>query len=62
MIAAEEIGSPLVMKVVSPQISHKSDIGGIKLSLRNASEVKAAYKDIMDSIPKKLPDASLKGV
>ncbi len=62
MIAAEEIGYPLVMKVVSPQISHKSDIGGIKLSLRNASEVKAAYQDIMDSIPKKLPDASLKGV
>lgn len=62
IIAAEEIGYPLVMKVVSPQISHKSDIGGIKLSLQNAAEVKAAYQDIMNSIPKKLSDASLEGV
>lgn len=60
--AAEEIGYPLVIKVVSPQISHKSDIGGIKLFLQNAAEVKAAYQDILDSISKKLPDASLKGV
>lgn len=62
IIAAEEIGYPLVMKVVSPQISHKSDIGGIKLSLQNAAEVKTAYQDMMDSISKKLPDASLEGV
>lgn len=62
IIAAEEIGYPLVMKVISPQISHKSDIGGIKFSLQNAAEVKTAYQDMMDSISKKLPDASLKGV
>ena len=62
IIAAEETGYPLVMKVVSPQISHKSDVGGIKLSLQNAAEVKAAYQEMVESIPKKLPDASLKGV
>ena len=62
MSAAEEMGYPLVMKVVSPQISHKSDIGGIKLSLQNAAEVKAAYQEMMESIPKKLPDAFLDGV
>ncbi|WP_292390252.1 acetate--CoA ligase family protein [Methanosarcina sp. UBA5] len=62
IIVAEERGYPLVMKVVSPQISHKSDIGGIKLSLQNATEVKAAYQDMMDSIPKKLPDVFLEGV
>ncbi|WP_230669176.1 MULTISPECIES: acetate--CoA ligase family protein [Methanosarcina] len=62
IIAAEEIGYPLVMKVVSPQISHKYDIGGIKLSLQNAAEVKAAYQDMMDGIKKKLPDAYLEGV
>ncbi|RXA20852.1 acetyl-CoA synthetase [Methanosarcina sp. MSH10X1] len=60
--AAEEIGYPLVMKVVSPQISHKSDIGGIKLSLQNAAEVKATFLDMMESISKKMPDASLEGV
>jgi acetyl-CoA synthetase (ADP-forming) len=60
--AAEEIGYPLVMKVVSPQISHKSDIGGIRLSLQNAAEVKAAYQDMMENISKKMTDASLEGV
>ena len=60
--AAEEIGYPLVMKVVSPHISHKSDIGGIRLSLQNAAEVKAAYQDMMENISKKMPDASLEGV
>jgi|GEM_PF-1810269 len=58
--AAEEIGYPLVMKIVSPQISHKSDVGGIKLSLQNAAEVRTAYKDMMESIPEKMPDASPK--
>lgn len=62
IVAAEEIGYPLVMKIVSPQISHKSDIGGIKLSLQNAAEVKAAYQDMMDGIQKKLPDAYLEGL
>lgn len=60
--AAEEIGYPLVMKIVSPQISHKSDVGGIKLNLNNADEVKAAYEDMMENIPKKEPNATLEGV
>ncbi len=60
--AAEEIGYPLVMKVVSPQISHKSDVGGIRLSLQNGEEVRAAYREMMEKIPAKRPDASLEGV
>jgi acetyl coenzyme A synthetase (ADP forming)-like protein len=60
--SAEEIGYPLVMKIISPQISHKSDVGGIKLNLNNTEEVKAAYEDMMDNIPKKEPDAKLNGV
>lgn len=60
--AAEEMGYPLVMKVVSPQISHKSDIGGVRLSLQNAAEVKAAYQDMIENISKNMPGASLEGV
>ena len=60
--AAEEIGYPLVMKIISPQISHKSDVGGIKLNLNNAEDVKAAYEDMMAKIPEKVPDAVLEGV
>jgi acyl-CoA synthetase (NDP forming) len=60
--AAKEIGYPLVMKVVSTQISHKSDVGGIKLSLQSTTEVRAAYKDITDSISEKMPVVSIEGV
>jgi acetyltransferase len=60
--AAEEIGYPLVMKIISPQISHKSDVGGIKLNLTTAEEVRAAYHDMMENIPKLEPEADLEGV
>lgn len=60
--AAEEIGYPLVMKIMSPQISHKSDVGGIKLNLYSASDVREAYEDMMENIPKLEPDAVLEGV
>lgn len=60
--AAEDIGYPLVMKIVSPQISHKSDVGGIKLNLENVDDVKEAYNDMMENIPKKEPDATIEGV
>ena len=60
--AAEDIGYPLVMKVISPQISHKSDVGGIRLSLQNGGDVRAAYREMMESIPRKIPDAVLEGV
>jgi acyl-CoA synthetase (NDP forming) len=60
--AADNIGYPLVMKIISPQISHKSDVGGIMLSLKNTDEVRAAYREMMGNIPKKRPDAVLEGV
>jgi len=60
--AAKDIGYPLVMKVASPQISNKSDIGGIRFPFQNASDVKAAYQDITESISKKMPYAFLEGV
>jgi len=50
--AAEEIGYPLVMKVISRQIPHKSGIGEIKLSLQNAAEGKTAYQDMIENIIK----------
>ena len=57
--AAEEKGYLLWWKL-SPQISNKSDSWGIKLSLQNAAEVKAAYKDKMESIMKKKPERFLR--
>ncbi|MBU7042604.1 MAG: acetate--CoA ligase family protein [Theionarchaea archaeon] len=44
--ATEQLGYPVVIKVVSPDILHKSDIGGVKLGLNSAAEVKKAFEDI----------------
>ncbi|MCX6055453.1 MAG: acetate--CoA ligase family protein [Chloroflexi bacterium] len=59
---AEEIGFPVVMKIVSPDILHKSDVGGICLDLNNESEVVEAYEQMFTAIQKKLPQAKLDGV
>ena len=47
---ANKIGYPVVMKIVSPQIVHKTEYGGVKLDLENADEVKKAYNDIYINI------------
>lgn len=59
---AEEIGYPIVMKVVSEDILHKSDVGGVKLDLRNRDEVIDAYQAILASCKRNLPDARIRGV
>jgi len=43
---AEAIGSPVVLKVMSPEVVHKSDAGGVKLDLRGPDEVRRAYAEI----------------
>ena len=52
----------MVLKILSPEIVHKSDSGGVRLSLKNASEVRAAYREIIANAQKKYPSASVRGV
>jgi acetyltransferase len=59
---AEQIGFPVVMKIWSPDIVHKSDVGGVKLGLKNAQEVMDAFDLMMYRIPKRVPDANILGV
>jgi acetyltransferase len=59
---AEQIGFPVAMKIVSPDILHKSDVGGIKLGLQDAEAVRAAYHTMMHDLSTKLPQARLEGV
>ncbi|HNF08545.1 MAG TPA: GNAT family N-acetyltransferase [Pseudomonadales bacterium] len=59
---AEKIGYPVAMKIHSPDIDHKSEVGGIALNLRTAAELVASYWQMMRDIPKRLPDARLDGV
>ncbi len=59
---AEEIGYPVVLKVVSHEIAHKSDSGGVELNLKNAAAVKAAYKRIRAAFKAADPKAKLEGI
>jgi acyl-CoA synthetase (NDP forming) len=60
--AADKMGYPVVMKIVSPQITHKSDIGGVKLRLENKRQAGTAYNEIMAAVRKKAPEARIDGV
>jgi acetyltransferase len=59
---AEEIGYPVVMKISSPQILHKTDVGGVKLNLKNAEEVYNAFIDITLNVKRFMPSVYIKGV
>ncbi len=59
--AAAELGFPVAMKVISPEVSHKSDFGGVQLNLRNEEGVRLAYKDMMASVLSHAPDAQVDG-
>ena len=59
---AENIGYPVAMKVVSPQILHKSDAGGIFLGLQNSAELHAAYDTMMNQVSESNPSVLIEGV
>jgi len=59
---ADRIGYPVVMKIVSPQIIHKSDAGGVKVGLKNEDEARRAFRDIIKSANAFNPDAVIDGV
>ncbi|MFN2212540.1 MAG: acetate--CoA ligase family protein [Anaerolineales bacterium] len=59
---AQELGYPLAMKIASPQITHKSDVGGVLLNLQNSDEVLESYNKIIENARSAKPDAKIKGV
>ena len=59
---AEQIGYPVVLKIWSPDILHKQEVGGVKTRLNSAQEVMDAFDLMMYRIPKKVPDAEILGV
>ena len=48
--AAEEVGYPVVMKIVGPQILHKTDVGGVALKLKSDADVRSAYETMMNTV------------
>ena len=59
---AEMAGYPVALKVVSPDISHKSEVGGVQLDLRNSRSVRKAAKDIFESVAERMPAAHVLGL
>ena len=60
--AANKIGYPIVMKISSPQIVHKSDAGGVKVNLTNDDETRDGFRTIMENAKKYDSNAEIKGV
>jgi acetate---CoA ligase (ADP-forming) len=60
--AAEKIGYPVAIKVISEEISHKSDVGGVQLNLRNSAAVSTAFEDMMERIRKSYSEIEIDGV
>ena len=61
MIAAQQ-GFPVVLKIDSSDIAHKSDVGGVVLNLTNASAVRDAYQDMMQRVTRAQPKARINGI
>jgi acetyltransferase len=59
--AADEIGYPVVLKILSPQITHKSDVGGVALALEDAAEVRGAAGVMLKRVARLRPDATIAG-
>lgn len=58
---AAAVGYPLVMKILSPHISHKSDVGGVRLNIRTAEEARQASEGILASVKSHAPNAAIRG-
>lgn len=59
---AEKIGFPVVLKVVSPQILHKIDVGGVQLNIEDREHAQRAYRQMIETVKQKIPEAEIWGI
>ncbi|MGB5465811.1 MAG: bifunctional acetate--CoA ligase family protein/GNAT family N-acetyltransferase [Sedimenticolaceae bacterium] len=62
LVAAESLGLPVAMKINSPDISHKSDVGGVRLNIHEPRSVRTTFREIMESVKAQRPEARISGV
>ena len=62
MLVAQELGYPVAMKIDSPDITHKTDVGGVRLGLANGRQVRSTYQELIESVSAIQPDAKIDGV
>src|SRR5713101_4599432 len=60
--SAKRIGYPVAMKIISPDVVHKIDIGGVKLDLNSDQETSEAYDEILKNVKTRVPNARIEGV
>ncbi len=60
--AAGSLGYPVVLKIISPDISHKTDVGGVKLDVKDDEDVRNTYDEIMKNIEERQPAARIHGI
>jgi len=60
--AAGEIGYPVVLKIASPEIVHKTDAGGVKVGIGSPEELEKAFNEIMEKVKEKFPEARIDGI
>ena len=62
LVAAEGVGLPVAMKINSPDITHKSDVGGVRLNIQEPLSVRNAFREMMDNVQASSPKARITGV
>lgn len=62
LVAAETVGFPVAVKIDSPQISHKSDVGGVRMNIRSGANLKIAFDEVTAAARAARPDATILGV
>lgn len=61
LVAAESIGFPVALKIASPDITHKSDVSGVRLNVGNAQAVRSVYHELVESVRRLRPQARIDG-
>jgi acetyltransferase len=62
LVAAEGLGLPVAMKINSPDIPHKTDVGGVRLNIREPHSVRSTYREMIDEVKAQCPDAHINGI
>lgn len=62
LVAAQTVGLPVAMKINSPDISHKTDVGGVRLNILEALGVRTAFREIIENVERSQPGAQIQGV
>lgn len=62
LIAAESLGFPVAMKINSPEITHKSDVDGVRLNISNAQAVRSTFRELIESVQAQRPEIKIDGV